>query len=289
VRVSLLINPASGSAPVSDELIAALRHHGAQEVEAFAVDELPRALAAAPDRLVVAGGDGSIGPAAAAAADAEVTLAVIPAGTANDFARAVGIPDDRDIACRVAVRGEPAAHDLAWIDDRPFVNVANAGVAVEAAEVAGRWKRLLGALAYPLGAIAAGLSAEPIACRVVAGGEPVFDAHLWQLLIGNSNAFGGGAGMDMGDATDGVLSIAIVPRGSRLSLARHAHALRFGDLRRQPGVVRARATEVTVEGRRPLTFNVDGEIVETGSTAKLRIEPGAFRLALERSDASAMA
>jgi len=288
VRVSLLINPASGSAPDPEELVSALRRQGAAEVQIFPVDEVGAALAARPDRLVVAGGDGSIGPAAAGAAKAGVPLAVVPAGTANDFARAVGIPDDRDDACRVAVRGEPLPHDLAWIDERPLVNVANAGVAVDAAEVAGRWKRLLGALAYPAGAITAGVSAQPIACRVTCDREQLFDGHLWQLLIGNSNAFGGGADMDMGNARDGVLSVAIVPRGSRLSLARHAHALRFGDLRRQPGVLRRRATEVSVEGRHPLTFNVDGEIVETGSRAALRIQPAAFRLAVGQPDSPAL-
>jgi diacylglycerol kinase (ATP) len=280
VRVSLLINPASGSAPDSDELIAALRRHGAEKVEAFAVDEVTEALSARPDRLVVVGGDGSIGPAAAGAAEAGIPLAVVPSGTANDFARAVGIPEDRDDACRVALCGDPLPHDLGWINERPFVNVANAGVAVDAAEVAGRWKRLLGALAYPVGAIAAGVSAQPVACRVSCDGEQLFDGRLWQLLVGNSNAFGGGADMGMGNARDGLLSVAIVPRGSRLSLARHAHALRFGDLRRQPGVVRRQATDVSVEGRGVLAFNVDGEIVEAGARATLRIQPSAFQLAM---------
>jgi diacylglycerol kinase (ATP) len=280
VRVSLLINPASGSAPQADELAAALRRHGADRVDVFPLDGMSEALAAHPDRIVVAGGDGSIAPAAAAAARQGVPLAVVPAGTANDFARAVGIPEDRDEACRIAVSGATQRHDLAWLGDRPFVNVANAGVAVDAARAAGHWKRFLGALAYPVAAVRAGVSAQPVACRVRCDGEQLFEGHAWQLLIGNSNAFGGGADMDMGNARDGVLSVAIVPRASRLSLARHAHALRFGDLRRQPGVLRRQAAEVSVEGHEPLSFNVDGEIVEAGRSTSARIEPGALMLAV---------
>ncbi|HET7428070.1 MAG TPA: diacylglycerol kinase family protein [Gaiellales bacterium] len=281
MRVSLLLNPASGSAPDPEELTDALRRHGAERVELFPVDAAGDALEPRPDRLVVAGGDGSIGPAAAAAAKAGVPLAVVPAGTANDFARAVGLPDDLDDACRIAVTATPLAHDLAWIGERPFVNVANAGVAVQAAQAAGPWKRVLGALAYPVGAIRAGVSAQPVRCTVRCDGDLLFDGRAWQLLIGNSNAFGGGAGMDMGNARDGVLSVAIVPQGSRLALARHAHALRFGDLRRQAGVVRRQGTEVTVDGPNPLVFNVDGEIVEVGTSVALRIEPGAFELAVD--------
>jgi YegS/Rv2252/BmrU family lipid kinase len=280
VRVSLLLNPASGSAPDPEELTDALRRHGAARVEVFPVDAAGEALEPRPDRLVVAGGDGSIGPAAAAAAKAGVPLAVVPAGTANDFARAVGLPDDLDDACRIAITATPLPHDLAWIGERPFVNVANAGVAVEAAQAAGRWKRVLGALAYPVGAIRAGLSAQPVRCTVRCDGDRLFDGRAWQLLVGNSNAFGGGADMDMGNARDGVLSVAIVPQGSRLALARHAHALRFGDLRRQPGVVRRRGTEVSVDGPSPLVFNVDGEIVEAGTSVTLRVEPGAVRVAV---------
>ena len=278
MRVSLLINAASGSGPDPGDLAALLRRHGAAQVDVFAVDATDEALAAHPDRLAVAGGDGSIGPAAAAAVRAGVALAVIPSGTANDFARAVGIPDGQEEACRLAVTGAPVPHDLAFIDDRPFVNVANAGVAVDAAEAAGRWKKVLGALAYPVGAVRAGISADPVRCTVRCDGERLFDGRAWQLLVGNSNAFGGGADMGMGNARDGVLSVALVPAGSRLALARHAHALRFGDLRRQPGVIRRQATAVSVEAPTPLTFNVDGEIVDAGTTVALRIEPAALSL-----------
>jgi diacylglycerol kinase (ATP) len=280
VRVSLLLNPASGSAPDPQELTDSLRRHGAERVEVFPVGAAGDALEPRPDRLVVAGGDGSIGPAAAAAAKARVPLAVVPAGTANDFARAVGLPDDLDDACRIAITATPLPHDLAWIGERPFVNVANAGVAVEAAQVAGRWKRVLGALAYPVGAIRAGVSAQPVRCTLRCDGDRLFDGRAWQLLVGNSNAFGGGADMDMGNARDGVLSVAIVPQGSRLALARHAHALRFGDLRRQPDVVRRQGAEVSVDGPHPLVFNVDGEIVEAGTSVTLRVEPGAVRVAV---------
>lgn len=280
MRIALLLNPKSGSAPDADELSRLLRDAGAGQVDVSPIDEADAAAAGGPDRLVVAGGDGSIAPAAAVAAAHGVPLAVIPAGTANDFARAVSIPDDLEQACRIAVRAAPLPHDLAWLDDRPFVNVANAGLAVHAAREAQRWKRVLGALAYAVGAARAGIAADPVRCDVRCDGEPVFDGSAWQLLIGNSNAFGGGADMDMGNARDGRLSVAVVRSGSRLALARHAHAMRFGDLRRQPDVARAKGREVTVRSPGRLAFNVDGEIVTAGDSVTARIQPGAFLLAV---------
>ena len=79
------------------------------EVRRFGMDELDEAVACGADRVVVAGGDGSIAPVAAAAGAAGLPLAVVPAGTANDFARRLGLPDGLSAACRLAVRGTVCA------------------------------------------------------------------------------------------------------------------------------------------------------------------------------------
>jgi Diacylglycerol kinase catalytic domain len=98
-------NPRSGSC---DAVAVAeqLRSLGTR-VETFEVGEPERAAAAGCDRLAVAGGDGSIAPAAAAAGAAGIPLAVIPAGTANDFARRMGLPVDP-----AAARRAPLAYRL---------------------------------------------------------------------------------------------------------------------------------------------------------------------------------
>ena len=94
-------------------------------------------------------------------------LAVIPAGTANDFARRLGLPDEQAAACRLAVRGTRLRPlELGWMqppaggdDRRPFVNVASAGLPAPAARTAASWKRPLGALGYAAGALVAGADA----------------------------------------------------------------------------------------------------------------------------------
>ena len=86
-----------------------MREHGAQ-VDVFDELELERVEPrSAPDRIVVAGGDGSIAPAARAAGQLDVPLAVVPAGTANDFARTNGLPEDPLDAAVLAVTGQDAA------------------------------------------------------------------------------------------------------------------------------------------------------------------------------------
>ncbi len=177
LRVALVANAGSGSCD-PDQCVEWLRTFGA-EVELFAIDELEQAVASGADRLVVAGGDGSIAPVAAAAGRAGMLLALLPAGTANDFARRMGIPPQMGPAARLAARGtELKKLELGWMDDRPFVNVASAGLPGPAARTAKRWKQALGTLGYAAGALVAGLTAKAVPTRVECGGRACSRAAL---------------------------------------------------------------------------------------------------------------
>ena len=78
----------------------------------FDVDEVEAAVESGAERIVVAGGDGSIAPVAAAAGAAGIPLAVVPAGTANDFARRIGLPGRPH--GRVQPRGARDGPALRW-------------------------------------------------------------------------------------------------------------------------------------------------------------------------------
>jgi diacylglycerol kinase (ATP) len=253
-----------------------LRAHGA-EVIRMTLDQASAAADSGAARIVVAGGDGSIGTAAEAASGAGVPLAVVPVGTANDFARALGIPLDAERACRLAVRGGAIRRlELAWMDSRPFVNVASAGLAPVAARKASGLKRVLGPLAYSVGAVRAGLGARPVRCRVRCDDESVFDGSAWQVSVAVTGAFGGGASVDS-DPGDGRLDVVVIEARSRARLVAHAYRLRAGRVESQQSVRsrRCRAAEIGTDGS--TGFNVDGEIVDARD-ARFRVEPDAFEV-----------
>ena len=161
----------------------------------------PGAAGWGPDRIVVAGGDGTIGPVAALAGRLGVPLAVIPAGTANDFARAHGLPSDPVDAAELAASGTSLeALELGRLaDGRPFVNVASAGLASVAARTAQPLKHRLGPLAYGVGAARAAVSNRPLEVTVRADGEEVYAGGAWQAIVAVSGAFGGGSGVREAD------------------------------------------------------------------------------------------
>jgi diacylglycerol kinase (ATP) len=278
--VALISNLRSGSGDAS-RAAELLRSLGA-EVRELELGEASTDDALEAERVVVAGGDGSVAAAAALAHVREVPLAVIPTGTANDFARALRLPLDLEPAVRLAVAG-PVTHrlDLAWVtvderDPRPFVNAASAGLSPVAARQAGRLKQRLGSLAYSLGAVRAGLRARPLPCEVRCGDRTVFSGSAWQVTVSCTGAFGGGAEVDA-DPQDGMLDATVMEAGSRLRLIRYAYGLRAGRVEAQEGVAKCAGEGIGVETDGSTGFNVDGELV-AGATARCEIAPRAFEV-----------
>jgi len=275
VRLALVVNAGSGGGLETEQVAELLRARGAQ-VEAFDLDALldqDPALAAAiarADRLVVAGGDGTVGLGAVAAREGGAVLAVLPAGTANDFARHAGLPTDLEEA--VAVAADPAApvrpFDLHRADERPFLNAASCGLSANAAERAAPLKPSLGAAAYAAGAVAAGATGDPERALVTVDGVRRFDGDVWQVIVAGTGAFGGGSELDAADPRDGLLDVAVLEAGPRAALVLRAWGMRAGSLTEQEGVLHLRGARVQVDG--PEDWNVDGEHCTMGPSASFR-------------------
>jgi diacylglycerol kinase family enzyme len=280
MRIALSANTRSGGGLDPEPLAEAMREHGA-EVEVFGCqpEELERLAATRPDRIAVAGGDGTIGPAAETAGRIGAQLAVIATGTANDFARANGLPEDPLEAAALAATGtETRALELGRLaDGRPFVNVASAGLAAKAAQHASPFKKVLGPFAYAIGALRAAATEAPMRCNVRVDGEPGFEGGAWQLIVAAGGAFGGGSEIGVADPADGVLDVTVLPAGSRIALARRAWGLRRGTVEQQEPVEHLRGCVVEVELPRGAELNVDGEIRE-GGLERVTVERAAYAL-----------
>jgi diacylglycerol kinase (ATP) len=276
MRIALLANPESGAGGAND-VGRLLADRGAQ-VERFELDDCDAAAASAPDRIVVAGGDGSVACVAEVAGRADIPLAVVPVGTANDFARALDLPRDPIRAVTLAIDGTRSRRlDLGSVDgDRPFVNAVSTGLSPVAARKAHGLKRALGPLAYAVGALRAGLSAQPVDCSVRCEGDMLFSGEAWQVTVGLTGAFGGGAEV-AADPRDGILDVVAVEAGSRPRLIAHAYGMRAGRVERQRGVISGRGSEIEIETDGRTGFNIDGEIVAARSL-RLSVLPRAFEV-----------
>jgi lipid kinase YegS len=117
-------------------------------------------------RIVVAGGDGTVNEAATAIVKVDELkrpeLAIVPLGTANDFAAANRIPSSIYDALLLAIKGQPVSVDCVKANDRCFINVATAGFGAEiTAETPVELKNFLGGGAYTLTGVVKALGFKP--------------------------------------------------------------------------------------------------------------------------------
>ena len=158
--IALLANPDSGSGEAG-EVERLLRSERPRRYAASRSTSVDAAVAARPERIVVAGGDGSIGCAAEAAARAVGAARGGPGGHRERLRPGARAPPRLEPAVELAATGSRTARlDLGRAGERPFVNAASAGLSPVAARKAHGLKRALGPLAYTVGALRAGLCAQ---------------------------------------------------------------------------------------------------------------------------------
>ena len=131
--IPAILNPGSGSAARSRAVLAADSRFRVRELEPARIAAAVRAEARrGTPRLLVCGGDGTLGAAIGAAAGTGLEIAVLPGGTLNHFARDLGIPpDDPAAALDVAVTGKARPVDLGSVNGRPILNTSSVGVYVD--------------------------------------------------------------------------------------------------------------------------------------------------------------
>jgi diacylglycerol kinase (ATP) len=216
--------------------------------------------------LILGGGDGSVSSVVDFLAHHDVILGLLPLGTANDFARTLGIPADVEKACETIAGGKIVDVDLGLAGDNYYVNVASVGLSVGVTQaLSPQLKRRIGALAYPMAAIRAFLSHEPFSARLTfpdGNHEPAEYGRLLQVAVGNGRFYGGGmvvapqSGID-----DRSLDVYAIELGRHRDLIGAARYLKSGDFIRSESVGHYRTERVRLETEPELPVNIDGEVV----------------------------
>lgn len=212
------------------------------------------------DAVIAAGGDGTVNEVVNGLAGFDVPLGIIPVGTANDFARQVGIPLDADHAMDVILRRAPVRIDTLEMNGRRFLNVSTGGVGAEAtAETRPDAKESLGMLAYAVTGARKLRELMPRRLRVRAPGFE-YDGEVLLFAAGNARLTGGGVAITpRASVTDGLLDFCLVEALPRAEFARLALRIRNGEHLGHPAVRYAQLPAVGVEGVEPISVNVDGE------------------------------
>lgn len=214
------------------------------------------------DVVIAAGGDGTINEVVNGLAEQEYRpkLGIIPAGTTNDFARALQIPRDINAAVDIITRGELIPVDIGRINDKYFINIAGGGRITELTyEVPSKLKTMLGQLAYYLKGMEMLPSIKASDLRIEYDGK-LFEGEAMMFLVGLTNSIGGFEKLAP-DASinDGLFSLLILKKVNLAEFIRIATLAVRGEHVNDPNVIYTKANRIKVHSVEKVQLNLDGE------------------------------
>lgn len=271
---SFLVNPTSGggAAPGAVVPVARLLREAGATVDVTyspgpkAMADLVATAVARGDVVVSVGGDGMLSSLAGSVSSAGGTLAVVPAGRGNDFARMLGLPSDPEPLAAVLLETEPRKVDLLSFclpgdAERRVAGSVYAGVDAIASELVDRAQWLPKRLQYPYAAIRSLATYRPGRYRVTVDGV-THEYAAATVVVANSGYYG--KGMQIAPAAtldDGLLDVVVIEAASRWELIRSLPKVYDGRHVTLPEVtvLTGRRVELAADARTPVPVGGDGE------------------------------
>lgn len=236
-----------------------------------------RALAKKPDLVILGGGDGTVSGLVDLLVGKGVTLAVLPLGTANSFARTLGLPIDVEGAIEVIRTGVPKRIDLGMIDDDYFANCAAMGISPQIAEtVPHGLKKVLGRIGYLGWAAWQFVRFKPFMLTIDDGVE-THRLRVVEVRISNGPYHGGTWLVDEASVQSGRIVVQAVSGRYKRTLVKNWAASFLGLKARHQDTVSFSGTALKVDTRPSLPISIDGEVLaHTPITA--RVAAGAIEV-----------
>lgn len=284
-RPLFVVNPAAGNGRAR-RVIARAALPGSAEVvvSASSLDAEEQAYRGAVDGfspVVAVGGDGTVQQVANGLlrCPEPPPLGIVPAGSGNDFIRTLRLPNDPEVAIRLAWSGAAAPIDVGVCNGRHFLNVAGVGLDTKvAAAVNTRADGSRGRLTYVVEALRELRRYENPELTLQLDGTVVTTRSLL-VAIGNGRYFAGGMKVcPAADPTDGWLDVTIGGDLGRLETLALLPTIFVGQHGRHRKVTAHRVRRMGIEGPAGMAVQLDGEIAGV-LPAEISIRPGALRIA----------
>jgi len=238
--------------------------------------------------VVVCGGDGTLSEAVNGLAGSQTALAVIPAGTANVWAKEVGIPRQPIAALEVAIRGQARRMDLGRASSpsaeggRYFFMMAGLGLDGSiAASLPLNVKRYLGATTYAIMAVRQSLRYRGQRVKLIVDGEPL-ETSLLMMVVGNTRHYAGITQVTpRAYADDGLLDVCIFQGHHTLDIIFHTLRVAAQTHLRATPVLYRRVRRLEVHSETPLPAQLDGDFYP-GYPTIFEAVPGALTVMVPR-------
>ncbi len=233
-------------------------------------DAVRKAVSQGAPMVIVGGGDGSLSSTVDDVVDRDCVFALLPLGTANSFARTLGIPLDLDGAVQTIATGKRRRIDLGMIDDDYFANCAAMGLSPMIGDtVPHKLKRYLGRVGYMVWAAWCMVRFRPFRLTVDDG---TGKQTVWatEVRIANGPYHGGVELVESAEVDSGEIVLQAVTGRSLVPLLWDWFAKFFKLPAREVGTREFRGKSLRVEAKPRQRISIDGEVLaKTPVTAKI--------------------
>lgn len=284
----LIVNTKSRSGRESfNQAVVALQHAGVNLIGSYPLvdcgklpDLTKKLIEQGVKTIIIGGGDGTLSCVVDQLRSKDITLGVLPLGTANDFATTLNIPTTIEEACQVIANGRVHRIDLGIANDICYLNVASVGFgAAVAASVSNDDKKTLGPFAYAFSAAEAAVTTKPFNARLTFSNQ-VVETEAIHIAVANGRLYGGGNVVTNDARIDDRELIVVIfePMGPPDMLQIGLH-LKDGGYVRNPHVRvfrRVQHVQLEVVGSSQ-RLNIDGEI-KSHTPVEFKIAPSALKV-----------
>ena len=270
-RARIIYNPTAGREQFRKELpdvLDKLEKAGyetsahATNGEGDATEAARKAVERKHDLVVIAGGDGTINEVIQGIAEADYRpkIGIIPAGTTNDFARALAIPKDTLQAVDIILENNVKALDIGKVNDKYFINIAGGGDLTELTyDVPIKMKAALGQLAYYMKGIEKLPSLKPVS-TVIEYDDQIFEGDIMLFLVANTNSVGGFEKLAPNALIDdGYFDLLILKKTNLAEFLRLATAALRGAHLDDEKIIYTQAKRIKITPNEKMLLNIDGE------------------------------
>jgi YegS/Rv2252/BmrU family lipid kinase len=240
--------------------------------------QVRRALDEGAELIIAWGGDGMVQRCIDVLAGTGVTLAIIPAGTANLFATNLGIPKDIERAVTIGLHGARRTLDVGRFNGERFAVMAGAGFDAAMIRDAGEGglKERLGRVAY-VWTGSKNLRSKPFRADIKVDGVDWYNGKASCILVGNvGKLFGGVDAFEDARPDDGKLELGVVTAEGLLEWGRILARTAAGSASTSPFVQTTKASSVKVKLNRKVLYELDGGDRTKVKAFKVKAEPAAI-------------
>jgi YegS/Rv2252/BmrU family lipid kinase len=257
---------------------------GPDDARAFAAE----AVAAGAEIVLAMGGDGTANEVARGLLGADIPLGIVPVGSGNGLARALGIPLEPGQALAALATGVRRRMDVGFVNDKPFLNVAGVGfdaVVGWAFHMAGRDGGRRGIFTYVKMSFSLVRSFKATPLVLEAGSERI-EATPFVLVVANGPQYGAGALINPGARLDDGRFEIVVFEDARLpEIVWNAPRLFLGSLARSRRYRRLEATRAVITPSVAVEHHRDGEPEPETGRLEISLRPRALTVLVPRATA----